>query len=704
MSRGAYTSIRIGADTREAQRKVASLTQEFRNSATSIKSSFADRLSAGLGRLHPELGRLGSVLGRAGPVGLGLAAVATTTVAVVAAFSKWSVGIDRIAKQSARLGVTETALQGIRIAADRSGVSTQQVEQALTKLQKRSVMAAEGNKELARGFEAAGLELEQFQRLSPVEKFEALTNAFRENVPENERVRRAMQLLGDQAGFAMTNMLATGDSIVDATRKAIDFGLALDSKTSKQVQNFRDNLADAGDAMRGAANRILVALAPAMEQLSKLVAWTAKAVNTLLKPFSDLVSWLISWEREQVTLTDALRQQGEQFKSRTKPDLEAEARLRREVAQAAEAQRKAIEPFNADRMVSQFIEANRVLGSDKYGREIEESFRVASTIRQRQAQIRTLQEMSPAEVMRLALEEGVSTDEIRRRNDALQVQLGQDLATLATRQIELAQLATAAVEAATSSGGQSRQGRGSSGRGGQGGSGLVEGGVQVAHGYGELADARSRYHAMREGHMGGQLAEKREEALSGEEDTNTRLRKIMADRESIIGGSVERVTQSISGMYTSMIQSAVAGEASLGAIMASMLGGFFQQIGAFLIQAGTAALAAGLLGDLFPFLRPVAGSAAVGGGAAVAAIAVGTGLVAAGAAMSSAAQGGATQSRGGATRSPSSARASSGPNVPSIGPDFGASRREDEPRQVIINFNGPTNSRRVRRELRELLA
>lgn len=141
-------------------------------------------------------------------------------------------------------------------------------------------------------------------------------------------------------------------------------------------------------------------------------------------------------------------------------------------------------------------------------------------------------------------------------------------------------------------------------------------------------------------------------------------------------------------------------------LIAQALGGIVKMIGMSLIQLGAAAVAAGTLGSIVPFLAPATGGP-LGVGAGLAAMAVGTGLVAAGTAIGSAGSGaGATSGRTGSRATGGRTSTRSGPPL-GAGDSRGFDRTRDQTPQVInVNFSRGFvvgDERTVGRELRRVL-
>jgi hypothetical protein len=157
---------------------------------------------------------------------------------------------------------------------------------------------------------------------------------------------------------------------------------------------------------------------------------------------------------------------------------------------------------------------------------------------------------------------------------------------------------------------------------------------------------------------------------------------------------VQHATSTLTSGFANAITAAAAGQGDIDRLMGQMV----MQVGAGLIQLGTAGLAAATLGSVIPFLAPATGGPA-GIGPSAAAIATGIGIVAAGAAM------------GGSGGAPAGARppaAPAGPSGGGFGGGANGARLPDGgggggPTVVNVVFNKVADSRRAARETADVL-
>ena len=161
------------------------------------------------------------------------------------------------------------------------------------------------------------------------------------------------------------------------------------------------------------------------------------------------------------------------------------------------------------------------------------------------------------------------------------------------------------------------------------------------------------------------------------------------------------------GFINGLVESAVGGEADLGAAMKGLFGTILTQLGATLVALGTAAIAAATASTPNPIMWPFTGGPmGVGGGAAL--VAIGMGLSAGGAAMGAWAR--KTSAGAGAAASRSAGGTAGRLPAPDFSSPTGADGRpmgQAGARTNVFNisFPGalPGSERRMARELRRLL-
>ncbi len=195
------------------------------------------------------------------------AAAAVAGVAVLTARSYQA--IDALAKTSDRLGIATDKMQGLRLAAELSGVQTRQLDLGLQRMARRIAEAAIGTGEAQEAIKTLGLDARELTNLPLEEQFKRVSDAMGGVTSSSERVRLAFKLF-DSEGVALLNTLNLGrDAIEDYTERAQEFGTALSRVDAKKVELANDALRLARERAAGIGNVIAVQTAPIVQGLAE---------------------------------------------------------------------------------------------------------------------------------------------------------------------------------------------------------------------------------------------------------------------------------------------------------------------------------------------------------------------------------------------------------------------------------------------------
>lgn len=240
--------------------------------------SGAKRGIAAMGNVERRMVRLGSTVERQGrrlALGLTLPMVGAATIAVKSSLKI----VDAQAKMAQSLGTSVQSMQVMERAADLSGVSIGEVEQATIQLTKRLSQAAAGSGPAVKALGRLHLSAEALQRLPLDERMAKIQDALAQYVPEAERAAIASELFGSRAGLIFTRIDSSALRIAadDMTR----FGVAISEADADQIERTNDALSRMSVVGRGMANQLTVALAPFLEDLSDKAASAAEWFTNL---------------------------------------------------------------------------------------------------------------------------------------------------------------------------------------------------------------------------------------------------------------------------------------------------------------------------------------------------------------------------------------------------------------------------------------
>ncbi|MEQ3671528.1 hypothetical protein [Pseudophaeobacter sp.] len=240
--------------------------------------SGAKRGIAAMGNVERRMVRLGDTVSRQGrrlSAGLTLPMAGAAVVAVKSSLKI----VDAQAKMAQSLGTSVQSMQVLQRAADLSGVSIGEVEQATIQLTKRLSQAAGGAGPAVKALEQLHLSASELQRLPLDERMAKIQSAIAQYVPVAERAAVASELFGSRAGLIFTRIDSSALRVAseDVTR----FGVAVSEVDADQIERTNDAISRMGLVGRGVANQLTVALAPFLEDLSDKAAGAAEWFNNL---------------------------------------------------------------------------------------------------------------------------------------------------------------------------------------------------------------------------------------------------------------------------------------------------------------------------------------------------------------------------------------------------------------------------------------
>ncbi len=176
---------------------------------------------------------------------------------------------DNAAKTADKLGIQIGALQELRYAAERSGVSASMFDNSLQRMTRRLSEAALGSGEAAKALEELGLDAGAVASMSPDEALSFLSDELLAVGNQSDRVRLAFQLFGRE-GVGMVNMLKDGSKgLRQLRRDARATGNVLSDQSARDAEAFKDALQDAEYGIAGFKNTIGAALMPVVTDLFK---------------------------------------------------------------------------------------------------------------------------------------------------------------------------------------------------------------------------------------------------------------------------------------------------------------------------------------------------------------------------------------------------------------------------------------------------
>lgn len=239
-----------------------------------------------------------------GAVATGMAAVAAAAaaaaVAVGVALTRTIDDMDKLNKESQKLGIPVEQLSSLAYAADLADVSFEALSKGVGKLSKNMVEAAsKPTSEAANAFRALGVSVTDANgKLKSSDTVMGdLADAFAglEDGPGKTAV--AMAVFG-KAGADLIPMLNGGrDSLSKMNAEAKAFGAIVSTSAAKQAEAFNDNLTRLGYAVKGLFVQTASQLLPTLVNMSaSMVEWAKNSgvLDTALSAISNTLKGLVT--------------------------------------------------------------------------------------------------------------------------------------------------------------------------------------------------------------------------------------------------------------------------------------------------------------------------------------------------------------------------------------------------------------------------
>jgi hypothetical protein len=192
------------------------------------------------------------------------AVMAAPVIGSLAAFTRYG---DDVAKTARRLGLTTEAVSELGYAATITGADAKTFEKAFKGMSRVVFDAKRELQDAEDTLEAAGVKLEELDKLTPEQQF--LLLADRIGKMENATLKAAVaQRVFGRAGMQLIPLMNQGAAGIDKLRaRARELGISVSGKDAVAAEELRDAWTDVKLSMLGASMQIAKALLPATKDL-----------------------------------------------------------------------------------------------------------------------------------------------------------------------------------------------------------------------------------------------------------------------------------------------------------------------------------------------------------------------------------------------------------------------------------------------------
>lgn len=244
MATTANLQVKISADT-------ASLKRNLLSAKTRVKDFAKQAIS--------DVAKIGAALSAAFVGGTALA---------IHAINKTAQEIDLLGKTSSKLGIPVKELQKLQYIAQLSGMSTDQLNNSMQRMIRSIGEAAEGVGTAKDTFEKLGLDIEKLKKMTPVDQFLAISEAFKKITNQNDKVKAAFDIFG-RDGVSIINALSS--DLKKLGGKFDELGLGINNAQAGIVEAFNDAKLNISQILDNIRQKITVNVAEPFTNVIKIV-------------------------------------------------------------------------------------------------------------------------------------------------------------------------------------------------------------------------------------------------------------------------------------------------------------------------------------------------------------------------------------------------------------------------------------------------
>jgi hypothetical protein len=283
----------LGKDGQAALRRIEEGAKPASGGLKAVNAA-SQEVQSGLAGLAGRAGPVGSVLSAIGPAGMVAAAgIGAVTIGIGFAIARARQAVESfsdVAKTADRLGVTTTALQELRYAADRVGIGAESADEALKELGIRAAEAADGTGEGAEGFKKLGISQDEVKaKLKDLPGlFQLVASRISQVKTSAEQAYIADKIFGDQGGEKLVALLKQGaDGLARFRAEAQSLGVVVEESVLRRATATKAELDSLSRVIDLNLNQAFVDLAPSIVAATQLAADFAKWIRVAADGYKD---------------------------------------------------------------------------------------------------------------------------------------------------------------------------------------------------------------------------------------------------------------------------------------------------------------------------------------------------------------------------------------------------------------------------------
>jgi chromosome segregation ATPase len=285
---------RLGTSGQQALQKIERAGRPASKSLLAVNTASRE-IQGSLRGMSAAAGPAGSILAGFGPIGLAVAAsiggIVVALGRILPAAREAISELDNIAKTADNIGVTTDALQELRFANERMGVSVNDTDSALEAFGKRLGELRAGTGSLNTLLNKTAPELRQLlvNARDNDEAFNILFRSMAETTDQANRLALAAAAFGRGPGIAMARAARDGVEAFEALREtARDLGVVIDESVLRRAEELQDELTNLQTVIDANVTQSLVAFGPVLVAQKGFWADLTTAVREAVEAVSDV--------------------------------------------------------------------------------------------------------------------------------------------------------------------------------------------------------------------------------------------------------------------------------------------------------------------------------------------------------------------------------------------------------------------------------
>lgn len=201
---------------------------------------------------------------------------------------------EKINDLSTRLGISAEVLSQYQLVANNTGVELNDIAEAMKRLARSSIEAAEKGGASAEALKYLGINAQQFAALTLDDKFAVLATAINQVEDPSKRVSLAMELMGRSGDRMLQVMAGGGAALQEMQQRADELGITLNQTQVGAIDGMMDAFGELGLAAKGVAQDFVGLFAPAIQAIANALTYVlVGAVNIVKSIFKSLVATIL---------------------------------------------------------------------------------------------------------------------------------------------------------------------------------------------------------------------------------------------------------------------------------------------------------------------------------------------------------------------------------------------------------------------------